>query len=234
MKVAVLELAHPREEVREASPLATARLQRQLSVEQAAELAGLTPSQVAWLEDGKLYRFPSPDKAVLAILVLAGELGIDGREARRLAGLPVPPRRSLATRLVGLVAVLLAVAAGVAAVVLAGRDEAGPSRAERIAAVEAKLPPAWTISVAVLNGSGDVNHTRSVASRIGALGYLIERVSRADRFDYRQTSVYYPPGGQGVGARLARELGVTAQPLPGGENPRRLVVVVGPPKGPGD
>jgi transcriptional regulator with XRE-family HTH domain len=230
----VLELAHPREETREASPLATARLQRQLSVDEAAERAGLTPSQVAWLEDGKLYRFPSPDKAVLAILVLADELGIDGREARRLAGLPVPPRRSLATRLIGLAAVLLAVAAGVAAVVLAGRDEGGPSRAERIAAAEARLPPAWTISVAVLNGSGDVNHTRSVASRIGALGYLIERVSRADRFDYRQTSVYYPPGGQGVGARLARELGVTSRPLPGGENPRRLVVVVGPAKGPGD
>jgi transcriptional regulator with XRE-family HTH domain len=230
----VLELAQPQDQTREASPLATARLQRRLTVEEAAARAGLTPDEVAWLEEGRLYRFPTRDRAVLATLLLGGALGIDLREARRLAGLPVPPRRSRATRIVGLVAVLLAAAAGVAAVLLAGRDEAGPSRAERIAAVEARLPPRWTISVAVLNGSGDVNHTRGVASRIGALGYLIERVSRADRFDYRQTSVFYPPGGEGLAARLARELGVTARPLPGGANPRRLVVVVGPAKGPGD
>jgi transcriptional regulator with XRE-family HTH domain len=230
----VLELAHPREEAREASPLGTARLQRQLSVEDAADRAGLTPDQVRWLEDGLLYRFPSPDRAVLAALVLADTLGIDGREARRLAGLPVPPRRSLRARLLGLVAVLVAVAAGVAAVVLAGRDEPGPSRADRIAAAEAQLPPRWKVSIVVLNGSGDVNHTRNVASRVGAMGYLIERVSRADRFDYRQTNVYYPPGGEALGARLARELGVAAKPLPGGSNPRRLVVVTGPAKGPGD
>jgi hypothetical protein len=66
------------------------------------------------------------------------------------------------------------------------------------------------------------------------MGYLIERVSRADRFDYRQTSVYYPPGGEALAARLARELGVATKPLPGGASPRRLVVVVGPAKGPGD
>jgi transcriptional regulator with XRE-family HTH domain len=230
----VLELAQSQEQTREASPLATARLQRRLTVEEAAARAGLTPDEVAWLEEGRLYRFPTRDRAVLATLLLGGALGIDLREARRLAGLPVPPRGSRGTRIVGLAAVLLAAAAGVAAVLLAGRDEAGPSRAERIAAAEARLPPRWTISVAVLNGSGDVNHTRGVASRIGALGYLIERVSRADRFDYRQTSVFYPPGGEGLAARLARELGVTARPLPGGANPRRLVVVVGPAKGPGD
>ena len=230
----MLELVQTREETREASPLATARLQRQLSVEEAARRAGLTADQVAWLEDGRLYRFATPDKAVLAALVLADSLGIDGRDARRLAGLPVPPLRSRTTRVMGLLAVALAAAAGFGAVALADRGESGPSRAERIAAAEATLPPRWRISVAVLNGSGDVNHTRSVASRVGAMGYLIERVSRADRFDYRQTSVYYPPGGESLAARLARELGVTAKPLPGGTNARRLVVVVGPAKGPGD
>ena len=117
---------------------------------------------------------------------------------------------------------------------LARGGEQGPSRAERIAAAEAQLPPRWRVSVAVLNGSGDVNRTRRVASRIGALGYGIERVSRADRFDYRQTNVFYPPGGESLAARLARELGVAAKPLPGGANPSRLVVVVGPQKGPGD
>ena len=230
----VLELAHPKEEAREASPLATARLQRQLSVEEAADRAGLTPDQVRWLEDGRLYRFPSPDKAVLAVLLLAGALDLDERGVRRLAGLPLPPRRSRAARVVGSLAVLAAVGAGVGAVVLARGGDDGPSRAERIAAAEAKLPPRWKVSTVVLNGSGDVNRTRSVASRIGAMGYLIERVSRADRFDYRQTNVYYPPGGEALAARLARELGVAARPLPGGANPSRLVVVVGPAKGPGD
>lgn len=230
----MLELVHPKEATREASPLATARLQRKLSVQEAADRAGLTPDQVAWLEDGKLYRFASPDEAVLAVLVLAASVELDGREARRLAGLPVRPRRSRAARVLGALAVVLALAAGVAAVALARGGEQGPSRAERIAAAEAQLPPRWRVSVAVLNGSGDVNRTRRVASRIGALGYGIERVSRADRFDYRQTNVFYPPGGESLAARLARELGVAAKPLPGGANPSRLVVVVGPQKGPGD
>jgi len=30
-----------------------------------------------------------------------------------------------------------------------------------------------------------------------------------------------------LGARLAKQLGVTTAPLPGGRNPRRLVVIVG-------
>jgi hypothetical protein len=95
------------------------------------------------------------------------------------------------------------------------------------------LPPPWRIAVDVLNGSGDIHHTRRVASRIGALGYLVERVSRADRFDYPQTAVYYPPGGRAVAVRLARQLGVATKPLPGGDDPRHLVVIAGPQRGPG-
>jgi hypothetical protein len=73
-----------------------------------------------------------------------------------------------------------------------------------------------------------MNYTRSVASRIGALAYRIERVTRADRFDYTQTAVYFHPGGERLAERLAKELEVQARPLPGGGNPSRLVVVVGP------
>jgi hypothetical protein len=73
-----------------------------------------------------------------------------------------------------------------------------------------------------------MNYTRSVASKIGALAYRIERVTRADRFDYPQTAVYFHPGGERLGERLARQLGVSARPLPGEGDPRRLVVVVGP------
>jgi hypothetical protein len=53
-------------------------------------------------------------------------------------------------------------------------------------------------------------------------------VSRAGRFDYPETSVYFPPGGEKIGRRLADQLGVSARPLPAGKNPRRLVVIVGP------
>jgi hypothetical protein len=39
--------------------------------------------------------------------------------------------------------------------------------------------------------------------------------------------VYYPPGAEAIATRLAHELGVGVQALPGGKNPRRLLVIVG-------
>ena len=103
---------------------------------------------------------------------------------------------------------------------------AKPAAASQAAASD--LPPPWRVDVDVLNGSGDMNYTRSVASKIGALAYRIERVTRADRFDYTQTAVYFQPGGERLAERLAKQLDVQARPLPGGGNPSRLVVVVGP------
>src|SRR5919206_540003 len=107
-----------------------------------------------------------------------------------------------------------------------------PTAAALRAAAEAKLPPPWRVDVDVLNGSGDINYTRRVASRIGAVGYRIHHVGRANRFDYVRTAVYYEPGGQPLAVRLARQLGVVTMPLPNGRNPHRLVVIVGPHKGP--
>jgi hypothetical protein len=60
------------------------------------------------------------------------------------------------------------------------------------------------------------------------MAYRIERVSRADRFDYPETAVYFHPGGERVAARLADELQVPLKPLPGRGAATRLVVVVGP------
>ena len=77
-------------------------------------------------------------------------------------------------------------------------------------------PLPWAIKVVVLNGSGDIVYTRSVASRIQALSYKISHVGKATSFTYLQTEVYYPPGGEAIGVRLAKQLGVPAQPLPGG------------------
>jgi hypothetical protein len=209
----------------EPSALVRARLQRQLTPEEAARRAGLTPDEVEWLEEGRLYRFRSSERATVALLLYTTSLGIDRREARRLAGLPVTPATSNPRG-------RLAVAAGVAATALAitlavvvpprlGND-AGPATAA------AGLPPPWRISVDVLNGSGDITYTRRVADRVGSFAYQVKRVSRAGRFDYPETSVYFPPGGEKIGQRLAEQLGVTARPLPAGKNPRRLVVIVGP------
>jgi hypothetical protein len=86
--------------------------------------------------------------------------------------------------------------------------------------------------VVVLNGSGDIVYTRTVASRIQALSYQVVHVGRATTFNYPQTQVYYPPGGEAIAVRLAKQLDVPVQPLPGGNDPRRLVVIVGPPRGP--
>ena len=118
--------------------------------------------------------------------------------------------------------------AGVLAVVLA---QSAPKKASTAASAAATLPAPWAIKVVVLNGSGDIVYTRSLASRIQALSYRVTHVGRATSFNYPQTQVYYPPGGEAIGLRLAKQLGVPVQPLPGGLDPRRLVVIVGPQRG---
>jgi transcriptional regulator with XRE-family HTH domain len=224
----VIELVRPLETPKP-SPLEAARLRRKLTVDKAAQRAGLSADQVTWLEEGRLYRLGATEDALAVTLVYATALGIGPREARRLAGLSAD-RGNARGRLAGLLALIAAVAALVGFLVVPQPDEAS-SRTALLAAA-ANEPPPWTISVDVLNGNGDINHTRQVATRIGALAYTIDHVGRADRFDYPVTAVYYERGGHANAIRLARELGVAAKPLPGGENPRRLVVVVGPARGP--
>jgi LytR cell envelope-related transcriptional attenuator len=217
------------------SPLAHARLHRQLTVDEAARRAGLPPDEVQWLEEGRLYRFPTPDRALLATVLYVTALGIEHREALELAGRPTPPLALLANpwrRLAAVGAIGLAVLAGVLAVVLA--QHSPQQKASTAAAAAATLPAPWAIKVVVLNGSGDIVYTRSVASRVQALSYRVTHVGRASSFNYPQTQVYYPPGAEGIGMRLAKQLGVPVQPLPGGLDARRLVLIVGPKRGPGN
>lgn len=230
-----MELVRPIVPIRERSPLATARIQRRLTVEEAARRAGLAPDQVTWLEEGRVYRFPSSDDALCATLLLAGALEIGNREARQLAGLPVPPGPlgvNPAARLAVVAALSVLLTALVAFVLVPGVH--GPAaKGDPLLAQAAALPEPWRISVDVLNGSGDINWTRRQASRIQSLAYTVKHVGRADRFDYTQTAVFYERGGRPIAVRLARQLGVVTRPLPGGTNARRLVVVVGPQRGPG-
>ena len=231
----VRSIPHHLEAVQDRSALASARLHRQLTVEGAAKRAGLTPDQVRWLEEGRVYRFPSADAAIEATLVLGAALGIDRREARQLAGLPVPPRPldvNPAARLVG-VAALSAALMGLVAFVLVPAIAGKPAAAVDPVAEAATLPTPWEIQVDVLNGAGDINWTRLTASRIQSLAYTVKKVGRADRFDYPQSTVYYAPGGRLIAVRLARQIGFVTRPLPGGKNPKRLVVIVGPQRGPG-
>jgi transcriptional regulator with XRE-family HTH domain len=225
-----------REATHDRSPLASARLHRQLTVEEAAKRASLTPDQVQWLEEGRVYRFPSTDAAIEATLLLAAAFGIDRREARELAGLPVPPRPldvNPAARLVG-VAALSAALMGLVAFVLVPAVAGRPAPAvDPVVAQAATLPKPWAIQIDVLNGAGDINWTRQTASRIQSLAYTVKRVGRADRFDYPRSAVYYAPGGRLIAVRLARQIGFVTHPLPGGKDPNRLIVIVGPRRGPG-
>jgi transcriptional regulator with XRE-family HTH domain len=230
----VLEVVHDRSAAGR-SALAAARLRRRLTVEEAAKRASLTPDQVEWLEEGRVYRFPSADHALEAAMLLASALEIDRREARELAGLPVPPRPldvNPTGRLVGVAALSAALMALLAFVLVpAISDE--PVAVDPVVAQAASLPQPWQVHVEVLNGAGDIVWTRQVASTIQSLAYTVKRVGRADRFDYPRTGVYYSPGGRLVAVRLARQLGVATKPLPGGSDPNRLLVIVGPRRGPG-
>jgi transcriptional regulator with XRE-family HTH domain len=208
------------------SPLASLRLSRKLTIEEAAKRAALWPDQVEWLEEGRLYRFPNTDAAVMALLRYSTSLGIDHREARRVSGLPdePPPRRPFGRWLAGGAAAALV---GVLVTALVGAFGGGSSTTS---AHRPTLAAPWHISVDVLNGGGDINYTRRIADRIGSFGYRIEHVTKAGRFDYKRTAVYFEPGGEALAGRLAGQLGCgTPSPLPAGSNPHRLVVIVGPP-----
>src|SRR5947208_4240396 len=137
-----MELAQPLEPTGEDSPLARARVHRQLTLEETARRAGITPEEAQWLEEGRVYRFATSDDALLATLLYGTALGIDNREARELAGLPVPAlpaQRNPLPRLIVLGAILIALAVA-GAVVLISHAGGGHARAAAAAAI---LPPPW-------------------------------------------------------------------------------------------
>jgi transcriptional regulator with XRE-family HTH domain len=227
-----MALVEPLEPTGEESALARARLHRQLTVEETAKRSGLSVEEVRWLEDGRVYRFARPDDALAATVLYASALGIDNREARELAGLPVdglPVQRDPRPRLVAIGAVIVALA--VFTVLLVVPRSGGKHATVGATAI---LPAPWRIPVTVLNGSGDINYTRQVASHVGAFGYTIKKVGRAVSFAYPQTAVYFPPRCEEVALRLAKQLGVETKPLPGGNGACQLFVIVGPARGPGE
>ena len=211
------------------SPLGTLRVRRRMTVEEAAARARLRTDDVRSLEEGRIYRFPSVHEAIAAAIVYANALGIRDREARELAGLP-PGRRSLWSLRRWVAVAAFALMAG-ALVWFAVVPELRGDGDDRTAIVDAQrsLPPPWEIRVDVFNGTTLPNAATVLANEVGGpLAYRIGTVENADRLDYIQTRVYYPPGSEDIAERLARELDVPATALPseGGE-PNRLIVIVG-------
>jgi hypothetical protein len=215
------------------SPLGAARLRRRLTIEEAAARAEMDVDAVRSLEENRVYRFGSNADALAAALVYAAALGVSEREARDLAGLPVRPRliapwwrrRWLAVGS-ATVAVGVALALFLQPNLAAENSPAATSAPPRTAAKPA-LPERWEIEVDVYNGTRIGNAAASVANQIAGLAYRMGEVKNANRRDYRQTRVYYPPGAEDIAKRLAAELDVEIAALPGGDNPRRLVIIVG-------
>lgn len=223
----MVELAHTLDAVPQPSPLAQARELHGLSITQVAYRSGLSEQEIEWLEEGRLYRFQSQNQAILAAVVYATSIGIDRSEARRLAGLPVTGmvRVNAKARLV-VVGALAALLSALAVMVIA--PDIHLTRTRVVEAIpNANLTPPWKLRVTVENGNGDINWTRTLASRIGAMGYTISKVGRADRFDYPASTVYYGAGGRDVGIRLGRQLGAKTQEAPG-LTATQLLVIVGP------
>jgi transcriptional regulator with XRE-family HTH domain len=215
-----------------ATVFAKARLRRQLSQEQVAQRSGITAEQVHWLEEGRVYAFRSPEDALAAATLLASGLEIDNYEARELAGLPVLPRSIQRNPRGRLAVVGVLVIASVAAAIMLGYALRGPAgRVLPLGNNSSALPQPWKIHVVVQNGSGDINYTRRVASRIAALGYQVVSVKRANSFDYKHTTVFYADAGKGraLAERLSSSLGgIEVLPLPAGKDPLTIYVIVGP------
>jgi LytR cell envelope-related transcriptional attenuator len=216
------------------SPLGAARLRRRLTLEEAAARARMDVDQVKSLEENCMYRFGSNADALAAALVYSTSLGVSEREARQIAGLPVGSRVIDAWSVRRTLAVAAFLTAATSLMWFGFRPEfgAGPGEAAATPAASANvavkaLPEPWEIEVDVYNGTKAGNAGASMANDVAGLAYRIGKVANAKRADYRKTLVYYPPGAEAIAARLAQQLGVGKTALPGGDDPNRLVVIVG-------
>jgi hypothetical protein len=161
-------------------------------------------------------------------------LGISEREARELAGLPVESvverwslrRWAIVLGFIAVVAAFLVFALR-PQVFPADAPAPPPPAAAAPAASAPALPEHWEIHVDVYNGTRRGNAASGLANGVAGLAYRIGEVRNADRRNYAETRVYYPQGELAVAERLEDELGVGVTALPGGDDPKRLVVIVG-------
>jgi LytR cell envelope-related transcriptional attenuator len=216
------------------SPFGAARLSRRLTLEEAAARANMDVEQIKSLEENCLYRFGSNADAVSAALVYAASLRITEREARRLAGLPEPsrldpwsPRRMLVALAFLLTCTALAWFVVWPQVFPEADDAVAASSPAHTSTPAVPLPARWQIQVDVLNGTSRGNAAAGLANEIAGLAYKMGRVDNAKERNYQKTLVYYPPGAEAIAQRLGDDLGIETVALPGGDNPLRLLVIVG-------
>jgi LytR cell envelope-related transcriptional attenuator len=219
------------------SPLIAARMRRRLTLEEAAALTSLEVEDIKSLEESRTYRFPTTADAIAAAVVYASALHIGEREARELAGLPATSavERWSLRRWTIVLGFLMIVAAFVVFVlrpqVFPSDPPSAPASPVSHQLSVAPLPDRWEIQVDVYNGTRQGNAASGLANEIAGLAYGIGEVRNADRRTYAETQVYYPPGAEAIAERLADELGVRTAALPGGDDPLRLVVIVGQSRG---
>ncbi len=70
------------------------------------------------------------------------------------------------------------------------------------------------IRMKVLSGDGNLNSAKLMANKLNKMGYEIEFIDYAPRFNFLQNSVYFAPGFQDEAKRLALNLGGKAQLKP--------------------
>src|SRR3954463_9220628 len=73
------------------SPLAHARLHRQLTVDEAARRANVSAEEIQWLEGARLSPSPTPPRAFRVSLLSPTPLELAPRKALEPPGLPAPP-----------------------------------------------------------------------------------------------------------------------------------------------
>jgi LCP family protein required for cell wall assembly len=74
--------------------------------------------------------------------------------------------------------------------------------------VEGELSPNASVVVQVNNGTGTADQAEQVAADLRRIGFTVpkENTGEADRFDYEQTTVWYLPGREAEGKRVASYL----------------------------
>ena len=212
----------------EGSPLAAARVRRRLTVEEAAARAGLSVEDVRCLEESRIYRFPSVDQALATALVYGNALGVSEREARRLAGLPAGPRDGLVARGAGSPSPPSPPRSPRSAGSSSFRSSAADEAASGSAVAQASCRRPGRFASTSSTAREVPNAATVLANEVG--GPLAYRVGTVENASGSTTSDarLLPAGELGRSPSASRRISdVGTQALPSGEDPSRLIVIVG-------
>ena len=214
------------------SPLARARVHRQLTIDEAARRAGVAPEECTGSKRAGSTAFRPPTARCSrrcstrrrSSSTTARRSGWRGCDVP-----PIPPEANPLKRFGAITAFAALILAAVLAVAFARNESTGKPNAS-----VARRPrrAAGAVGDQGRRAERQRRHRLHAHGRVAHPGAVVPNPEgrQGGGFNYPQTQVYYPPGGQAIGERLAKQLDVPMQPLPGGNDPKRLVVIVGPEK----